>query len=151
MQKNMQKPGETGAINMKSQIATATKIIHAPAEMIYEILADYRTSHPRILPKPYFLSMDVEEGGFGAGTIVNFKMRILGQTRAFRTLITEPEPGRVLLETDLASDIATKFAVFSIRKRIRNTSHDNYRTAGTESSREFCGKDDVTKSLCTGT
>jgi hypothetical protein len=104
---------------MKSQFATATKIINAPAAMIYEIVADYRNGHPRILPKPYFLSLDVEEGGFGAGTIVNFKMRILGQTRSFRSLITEPDPGRVLLETDLASDVATKFAVFPLEDESR--------------------------------
>jgi hypothetical protein len=73
---------------MNPQIATATKIINAPAERIYEILADYRNNHPRILPRHYFLSLDVEAGGFGAGTIVNFKMRILGQTRSFRSLIT---------------------------------------------------------------
>jgi hypothetical protein len=36
-------------------------------------------------------------------------MRILGQTRSFRSLITEPEPGRVLLETDLSSGVATRF------------------------------------------
>ena len=57
---------------MKLQIATASKQIHAPAEVIYEILADYRSKHPLILPKPYFLYLDVEEGGAGAGTIVNF-------------------------------------------------------------------------------
>jgi hypothetical protein len=94
---------------MKKQVAKVSKIIHAPVAKIYEVIADYRTKHPRILPKPYFLSLDVEEGGFGAGTIVNFQMRILGQTRSFRSLITEPEPGRVLLETDLSSGVATRF------------------------------------------
>lgn len=96
---------------MKHQIAKATKIIRAPAESIYEIIADYRTGHPRILPKPYFLSLAVEEGGFGAGTIVNFQMRILGRTQSFRSLITEPEPGRALLEEDLNSGVATSFDV----------------------------------------
>jgi hypothetical protein len=67
--------------------------------------------HPLILPKPYFLDLDVEEGGFGEGTIVNFGMRILGRTQTFRSLITEPEPGRVLVETDLASGVATSFVV----------------------------------------
>jgi hypothetical protein len=105
---------------MEPQIAIATKIINAPAAMIYEILADYRNNHPRILPKPYFLSLEVEEGGFGAGTIVNFKMRILGQTRSFRSLITEPEPGQVLVETDLASDVATKFIVFPLENEARS-------------------------------
>lgn len=106
---------------MRPQIAKATRMIHAPGAEIYNIIADYRTMHPLILPKPYFLSLDVEEGGTGEGTIVNFQMRILGQTRSFRSLITEPEPfdaaqdrpGRILLETDLASGVVTRFRVSS--------------------------------------
>jgi len=94
---------------MKAQIASATKIINAPTEVVYNILADYRTGHPLILPKEYFLSMNVEEGGLGVGTIVNFEMRLLGQTKSFHYLITEPEPGRLLVETDIASGIATSF------------------------------------------
>lgn len=96
---------------MRQQIATASRTIAAPAAEIYQIIADYRTLHPMVLPKPYFLSLDVEEGGYGAGTIVNFSMRILGRAQAFRSLITEPEPGRVLLETDLNSGVATRFTV----------------------------------------
>ena len=96
---------------MKIQVATATKVIHATAASVYEIIADYRTKHLRILPKPYFLTLDVEEGGYGEGTIVNFTMRILGQTQSFRSLITEPEPGHVLLETDINSGVATRFQV----------------------------------------
>jgi hypothetical protein len=96
---------------MRPQIAKATRMIHAPGAETYNIIADYRTMHPLILPKPYFLYLDVEEGGLGEGTIVNFGMRILGQTRSFRALITEPKPGQVLVETDLASGVATRFVV----------------------------------------
>src|SRR5688572_25527730 len=99
---------------MKRQIATASKRIPAPADIIYEILADYRTKHVLILPKPYFLSLDVEEGGVGEGTIVNFKMRLLGRTQSFRSLITEPVPGRTLLETDLNAGISTRFDLASL-------------------------------------
>ena len=105
---------EKGSITMKSKFAEATRIVHAPAAGVYEIIADYRTQHPRILPKPYFLSLDVEEGGFGAGTIVNFKMRLLGKTQSFRSLITEPEPGKTLLETDLSSGVVTRFDVLPL-------------------------------------
>lgn len=99
---------------MKPQLATASKIIHAPAQTIYNIIADYRNSHPAILPKPYFLSLDVEEGGVGAGTVVRFQMRILGQTQSFRALITEPEPGRVLQETDMDTHVPTTFTVLPL-------------------------------------
>lgn len=99
---------------MKSQIATASRVMAAPAQTIYNIIADYRNSHPAILPKPYFLSLDVEEGGVGAGTIVRFQMRILGQTQSFRALITEPEPGRVLQETDMDTHVPTTFTVLPL-------------------------------------
>ena len=99
---------------MKTQTATASRTINAPAEIIYNIIADYRNGHPHILPRQYFLSLDVEEGGFGAGTIVNFTMRLLGQTQSFRSIITEPQPGRLLVETDIKSQILTSFHVVPI-------------------------------------
>ena len=99
---------------MKLQTATASKIIPAPAAKIYKILADYRNTHPQILPRPYFQSLDVEEGGVGAGTVVNFTMQILGRTQSFRAEITEPEPGRVLQEMDLQSGIITQFDVLPL-------------------------------------
>lgn len=96
---------------MRAQIATANKIIQTPPETVYNIVADYCNGHPRILPKDYFLSIEVEQGGFGAGTIVNFEMRLLGQTKSFHSIITEPEPGRLLVETDIKSKIPTSFYV----------------------------------------
>lgn len=104
---------------MKTLIASSSKTIHAPANIIYNIIADFRNEHPHILPKPYFQNLEVEAGGFGAGTITRFQMKLLGQTQAFRTLITEPEPfgsaqdepGRVLVETDLHSGAVTTFDV----------------------------------------
>ena len=96
---------------MKAQIATASRIIYAPTESIYRIIADYRNGHPRILPDRYFLSLVVEQGGYGAGTIVNFSMHILGRTQSFRSLVTEPEPGRWLVETDIKSETPTTFQV----------------------------------------
>ena len=86
---------------MKPYRATASSIIEAPAELVYRTLADYHHGHPSILPKPYFLSLEVEQGGFGAGTVINFQMRVLGKTQSFRAAITEPEAGRVLVETNL--------------------------------------------------
>jgi hypothetical protein len=102
---------------MKAQIARATKIINAPAETIYTIIADFRNQHGHILPKQYFQALEVEEGGFGAGTITRFQMRLLGQTKQFRTRITEPEPGRVLIETDIQSGTPTTFTVSPLEDR----------------------------------
>lgn len=86
---------------MKPFRATASALIDAPPKIVYDILADYRGGHPLILPKSYFVSLDVENGGVGAGTIISFQMRIFGKLQTFRAAITEPEPGRVLVESDL--------------------------------------------------
>jgi hypothetical protein len=94
---------------MKEQTATATRTIRAPADTIYQIIADYRNGHPRMLPKQYFLHLHVEDGGYGAGTVINFSMRLLGQTQQFRSVISEPDPGHLLVETDLKSQMPTTF------------------------------------------
>lgn len=87
-----------------------SKTINAPANQIYSILADYQNHHPHILPKA-FTSLEVEEGGQGAGTVFKAGLQLLGQKQSFRMCVTEPEPGRVLAETDLNSDLVTSFTV----------------------------------------
>ena len=69
----------------------------APPDRVYAIIADYRNGHPHILPKA-FRNLTVEKGGVGAGTIIRFEVRALGQTQRFKGVVTEPEPGRVLVE-----------------------------------------------------
>jgi uncharacterized protein YndB with AHSA1/START domain len=91
--------------------ATASAVIDAPPQTVYAILADYRHGHPQILPKAYFSALVVEQGGTGAGTRIRFDIRLLGTTRSVRAAITEPEPGRVLAETDLDTGAVTTFTV----------------------------------------
>ncbi len=79
---------------------SASALIPAPAPELYGILADYREGHRRILPRPPFVDLHVEKGGIGDGTVIRVEMRILGRTQVFRAVITEPEPGRVLRETN---------------------------------------------------
>ena len=90
---------------------TVSQVISAPSEKIYSLIADYREGHPKILPKPHFLSFEVEEGGVGAGTIIAFQMDVMGKTQDFRAEVTEPEPGHVLVETDLNTSAPTTFTV----------------------------------------
>jgi hypothetical protein len=86
-------------------------VIHAPAARIYGILADYRDGHPRILPKSYFSNLEVEQGGYGEGTIIRFELRLLGARRQGRMEVHEPEPGRVLTETDPETGTVTTFTL----------------------------------------
>ncbi|HCK81345.1 MAG TPA: SRPBCC family protein [Candidatus Competibacter sp.] len=90
---------------------TASALLSAPARQVYATIADYRDGHPRILPKPPFVSLAVERGGIGAGTVIDLQMRVLGKRRSLRGTVTEPEPGRVIVETYSGADTATRFTV----------------------------------------
>jgi hypothetical protein len=93
---------------------SVSAVILADASRIYGILADYRNGHPRILP-PQFTDLTVERGGVGEGTIVRFHMRMMGRTQTFRAAITEPDPGRTLVETYLdPNGTVTTFRVDSL-------------------------------------
>ena len=84
----------------KTFTVEASAPVGAPAEVVYNIIGDYRNGHPHILPRKYFEWLEVERGGRGEGTVIRFQMRVLGQSRVLRAAVTEPEPGRVLVETD---------------------------------------------------
>ena len=92
---------------------SASAVVNAPADQVYAILADYRHLHPFIVPRPPFRALEVEQGGVGAGTVIRCEMRLLGRMRTFRAAITEPEPGRVLVETELENGVVTTFTVDS--------------------------------------
>lgn len=89
-------------------IRSAADIDGAPTE-VYALLSDYKVGHPSILPKPYFGELIVEEGGRGAGTIMRFSMSVMGKEYNYHQAVSEPEPGRVLQETDLDQDLVTTF------------------------------------------
>lgn len=100
---------------MRRLHAEATAVIPAPPATVYGILADYHNGHPHILPKEYFAGLTVEVGGQGAGTIFVVRTRELGRERAYRMVVREPEPGRVLTETDESSGLVTTFTVTPIQ------------------------------------
>ena len=79
---------------------SASALIHAAPEHVYALVADYRDGHTRIIPRPPFVSLEVEEGGTGSGTVIRVGIRMLGKVVHYRAVVTEPEPGRVLLETN---------------------------------------------------
>ena len=86
---------------------SVSRVIDAPADVIYGILSDYRAGHPSILPKPYFKELVVEEGGVGEGTVARVGMEVMGSQQTLRLRVTEPEPGRVLREEDAAAGVVT--------------------------------------------
>jgi hypothetical protein len=98
--------------NGKSTVTVEARAkVRAPAELVYNLIADYRIGHPRIVPSKYFQNLVVESGGTGAGTVITFEMKMLGKLRKSRARITEPEPGRVLVEEIDDEGIVTTYRV----------------------------------------
>jgi len=92
----------------------ASRIVAAPAAVAYGLIADYKGGHQRILPDKYFGNLRATKGGYGDGTEIAFEMYPFGMKRAAqqaRARVTEPEPGRVLVETDLDRGFVTTFTV----------------------------------------
>jgi Polyketide cyclase / dehydrase and lipid transport len=94
---------------MARNVVSTEAPVDAPAETVYRCIADMH-DHQRFLP-PAFSDFRIESGGVGAGTITRFTMTAGGRTREYRMQIAEPEPGRVLTESDLNSTAVTTFTV----------------------------------------
>ena len=110
MERGMPKPTMSDNKTDK-HLVTASAIIPARRERVYALIANYHDGHPRIVPRQ-ISGMVVEQGGIGAGTVIRFQMRVFGKKQTFRAAVTEPEPGRVLVETDLdANGAVTTFIV----------------------------------------
>jgi uncharacterized protein YndB with AHSA1/START domain len=89
--------------------ASAERVIEAPADEVYSYLADMH-AHQRFLP-PAYSDFQIEEGGVGEGTVTRFKITAGGRVRDYRMRVTEPTPGRTLVETDTGSSLVTTFTV----------------------------------------
>ena len=102
--------------------AKAAAVLDARPEDVYATIADYRKGHPSILPKESLYDLQVEEGGCGAGTIMRFKSRILGVEQSFHHRVSEPEPGRVLVEQDIdtAQNVTTTFTVIPLEQGLKS-------------------------------
>jgi hypothetical protein len=87
--------------------------IDASPASVYAVLADYTTHHPRIMPPSLFSDLEVESGGIGAGTVFHITLRIAGKKQQLHMRVEEPEPGRVLTETNLDTGVVTTFTVGS--------------------------------------
>ncbi len=96
---------------MAEIIVSATALVQAAPEVVYGIFTDYHDAHPRVLPRKAFGALVVERGGTGAGTVFTVELRQGPRTKLLRMEVTEPQPGRVLMEKDVDSDMVTTFTV----------------------------------------
>jgi hypothetical protein len=91
----------------------AERVLAAPAEIVYHCLADYVEHHrPGGFLPPAFSDLRVERGGIGAGTTITFTAVIGGRPGTVTGQVSEPEPGRVLLES--SPTLATTFTVDAV-------------------------------------
>jgi hypothetical protein len=95
---------------MKSRYA-AERGIDVQPQVAYHCLADYREHHrPEGFLPPAFSAFEVQRGGLGAGTEASWTVDLgSGRTRRMSAVITEPEPGRRLVET--GDGVVTTFTV----------------------------------------
>ncbi|MFJ6215812.1 SRPBCC family protein [Streptomyces sp. NPDC092296] len=94
-----------------SQVYAATeRVLEASPERVYEALADYRETRPRLLPDQYS-EYEVRLGGVGAGTQAHWKLQATEKrVRDCLVTVSEPTPGR-LVETDANSSMVTTWTV----------------------------------------
>ncbi len=105
----------------------AGRSIDAPADAVYECLADFRR-HAHFLP-PAFSAFEIESGGKGAGTLVRFTVTAGGRRRDYRMQVSEPEPW-VLVESDTGSSLVTTFRVMPCGARAQVTIMTTWRGSG---------------------
>src|ERR1700684_3081452 len=94
-----------GTIRVRAERDIAT----AP-EILYGYIADNREHHPNFLPEA-FSNFQVEAGGVGAGTITRFRINAGGRSREYPMAVADPEPARVLTDSDGGSSLVTTFTV----------------------------------------
>ena len=84
---------------MRTITVVAERLMHAPAPVVYHCLADYQAHHRagEFLP-PAFTELQVLRGGVGAGTVIRFTTTMAGRSVTRTQEVSEPEPGRVLVE-----------------------------------------------------
>ncbi len=112
----------------KEIVISVTADVDAAAEVVYEVLADYQQGHRDIVSPKFFQDWHVEQGGHGAGTVLSYNAVTLGTKRPHRAVVSEPEPGRVLVETE-----ETLHTTFTVDALDANRSRVNFTTIVTPS------------------
>lgn len=95
---------------MSQVVATAERVVRAPAEQVRTALADYAGTRPRLLTEQ-FSNYRVESGGIGAGTRVHWRFAATSKrVREQSVEVTQPAED-TLVETDTASSMVTTWTV----------------------------------------
>jgi hypothetical protein len=96
-------------IHVKSE-----QVVDAPPEKVYSALKDYRQKRPHILT-PNFLDYQVEQGGVGKGTVIDYRLKAGGRERPYRMHVDETVRDRVLTERDTNSSLITRWTLLPLK------------------------------------
>jgi Polyketide cyclase / dehydrase and lipid transport len=77
--------------------AEVERAVDAPIERVWAVLRDYRAARPRLLTE-HFSGYVVQRRGEGAGTLIQYRLRVGRRRRAYVVAVEEPAPGRMLRE-----------------------------------------------------
>ncbi|MER7398074.1 SRPBCC family protein [Streptomyces sp. NPDC000151] len=90
--------------------ATTQREIAAKPEDVFDALADYSGTRPKLLPE-HFSEYEVREGGDGKGTLVHWKLQATSKrVRDCLLEVDEPADGQ-LVEKDRNSSMVTTWTV----------------------------------------
>ena len=73
------------------------RTVDAPMERVWALLRDYRVARARLLTE-HFSDYAVQERGEGAGTVIEYQLRVGRHQRHHVIAVQEPVPGRMLRE-----------------------------------------------------
>jgi polyketide cyclase/dehydrase/lipid transport protein len=94
---------------MKTTFSAERRMDVAP-DVVYHCIADYEEHHrPGGFLPPSFSDFAIVHGGIGAGSELTWVVEAGGNKRKIDAVVSEPQPGRVLVETSPA--IVTTFTV----------------------------------------
>jgi hypothetical protein len=98
--------------------------MNAPADVIYHCIADYRAHHrPGGFLPPAFTDFVIDRGGVGAGTELHWVVAMGGRPRPMSAVVSEPEPGRRLVETGEGVETTVSVEPAEHGTRVRFTTH----------------------------
>ncbi|WP_239334435.1 SRPBCC family protein [Frankia sp. CiP3] len=92
------------------KVAVERVVAATPAKVV-DALADYRGIRAEAWPK-MITDYEVIEGGTGAGTRIRYRLHATRRrVRTVEAVVSTPEPGRTLTETDQNSTLRTAWTV----------------------------------------
>jgi hypothetical protein len=95
---------------MGQVVATAERVVRAPADVVRAALADYATTRPAVLPEQYS-EYRVDAGGQGAGTRVHWRLQATAKRVREQDVVVTGGPDGALVESDANSSMVTTWTV----------------------------------------